>query len=131
MRKNKRYLCKKKQAYIMPSSDWKNRLGVVFSTNSNYHYQADLQDGEPDTPAPEKQKLYVGIDRRQRAGKQVTVVSGFKGKTPDLEELGKGLKQKCGSGGSVKEGEILIQGDFRDKVVVMLQNMGYQAKRSN
>ena len=104
---------------------------IVYSTNSNFSYQADSQDEEPKTLTPEKQKLYVGIDRRQRAGKQVTVVSGFKGATHDLEELGKVLKNKCGAGGSVKEGVILIQGDFRDKVVTMLQNMGYQAKRAN
>ncbi|MCL2727772.1 MAG: translation initiation factor [Bacteroidales bacterium] len=104
---------------------------IVYSTNTNFNYQADNQDDEPKTPAPEKQKLYVGIDRRQRAGKQVTVVSGFKGQVSDLEELGKALKNKCGTGGSVKEGVILIQGDFRDKVVTTLQNMGYQAKRAN
>ena len=115
----------------MPFSDRKNRLGVVFSTNEDFNYQVDRMDEEPNTPAPEKQKLFVGIDRRQRAGKQVTVVSGFKGKTSDLEALGKALKNRCGTGGSVKEGEVLVQGDFRDKVVAMLQNMGYQAKRSN
>jgi len=104
---------------------------IIYSTNSNFNYQADSQDEELKTLTPEKQKLYVGIDRRQRAGKQVTVVSGFKGTVRDLEELGKALKNKCGTGGSVKEGVVLIQGDFRDKVVAMLQNMGYQAKRAN
>jgi len=115
----------------MPSSDWKERLGVVYSTNSDFNYQTPSQEEEPQTPAPQKQKLFVGIDRRQRAGKQVTIVSGFRGKTTDLEELGKVLKNRCGTGGSVKEGAILIQGDFRDKVVAMLQSMGYPAKRSN
>ena len=104
---------------------------VVYSTNPDCHYQPDLQVDEPETPAPGKQKLWVGIDRRQRAGKQVTVVARFIGKTQDLEQLGKMLKSKCGVGGTVKEGVILIQGDFRDKVVSILQNLGYQAKRSN
>jgi len=104
---------------------------IVYSTNSNFNYQADSQDEELKTLAPEKQKLYVGIDRRQRAGKQVTVVSGFMGTTHDLKELGRALKNKCGVGGAIKEGVILVQGDFRDKVVMVLQNMGYQAKRAN
>ncbi|MCL2738077.1 MAG: translation initiation factor [Bacteroidales bacterium] len=114
----------------MPSSDWKDRLGVVYSTNPDFNYHHPQQQ-ESDTLAPAKQKLLVGIDRRQRAGKQVTLVSGFMGKTQDLEVLGKALKNKCGVGGSVKDGSILIQGDCRDKIVSILQNMGYQAKRSN
>ena len=123
---NKPYICKKFNT--MP--DWKDRLGVVYSTNTHFDYQTDRQE-EAETVSAGKQKLLVGIDRRQRAGKQVTVVSGFAGKTEDLEQLGKTLKTKCGAGGAVKEGTILIQGDFRDKVVAMLQNMGYQAKRAN
>ena len=103
---------------------------VVYSTNPNYDCTPRQQE-EPDTIPPVKQKLIVGIDRRLRAGKQVTVVSGFVGKTNDLEQLGKVLKNRCGTGGSVKEGVILIQGDFKDKVVLILQNMGYQAKRGN
>ena len=104
---------------------------IVFSTNPNSHYQLDRQVEEPETLTPGKQKLLVGIDRRQRSGKQVTVVERFIGKTEDLERLGKVLKSKCGVGGTVKEGVILIQGDFRDKVVSILQSIGYQAKRSN
>jgi len=115
----------------MPSSRWKERQGVVYSTHSDFDYQTTCQDEEPQTLPPEKQKLLVGIDRRQRAGKQVTVVERFTGKTCDLEQLGKELKSRCGTGGGVKGGVILIQGDFRDKVVALLQNMGYQAKRSN
>jgi len=103
---------------------------VVYSTNSDYNFHATQQE-EVATLPPVKQKLLVGIDRRQRAGKQVTLVSGFVGKSQDLELLGKTLKNKCGVGGTVKEGAILIQGDFRDKVVAILQSMGYQAKRSN
>jgi len=108
----------------------KHHLMLVYSTNPDFELQGP-QQREPDTLAPAKQKLLVGIDRRQRAGKQVTLVSGFVGKTQDLEALGKTLKSKCGVGGSVKEGSILIQGDFRDKLVTILHNMGYQAKRSN
>jgi len=103
---------------------------VVYSTNPIYDCTPRQQE-EPDTLQPVKQRLIVGIDRRQRAGKQVTVVSGFAGKSNDLEQLGKVLKNRCGTGGSVKEGVILIQGDFRDKVVLILHNMGYQAKRGN
>ena len=103
---------------------------LVYSTNPDLDLSRPERQ-EPDTLAPAKQKLLVGIDRRQRAGKQVTLVSGFIGNTHDLEALGKTLKGKCGVGGSVKEGAILIQGDCRDKVVNILQNMGYQAKRSN
>jgi len=103
---------------------------LVYSTNPHLNLQLQEQQ-EAETPAPAKQKLLVGIDRRQRAGKQVTLVSGFTGKKDDLEALGKTLKGKCGVGGSVKEGQIIIQGDCRDKVVTLLQNMGYQAKRSN
>ena len=106
-------------------------MAIVYSTNPKFDYQIDSQETTPETPAPEKQKLLVGIDRKQRAGKQVTVVERFTGKDADLEQLGKVLKTKCGVGGSVKEGVILIQGDFRDKVVALLQNMGYQAKRAN
>jgi translation initiation factor 1 len=107
----------------MASSDQKERLGVVYSTNPDFTYQVPQQE-EPDTLPPAKQKLLVGIDRRQRAGKQVTIITRFVGKSNDLEELGKVLKSRCGVGGAVKEGVILIQGDCRDKVVNILQNMG-------
>jgi translation initiation factor 1 len=115
----------------MAFSDWKDRLGVVYSTSDGFDYQTSHQEKDIQTLAPKKQRLFVGIDRRHRAGKQVTVVSGFQGTTEDLEQLGKVLKNKCGTGGAVKEGQILIQGDFRERVVMMLQNIGYQAKRSN
>ena len=111
-------------------NDWKSRLGVVYSTNPDFQYQTEATQ-EADTLPPEKQRLIVGIDRRNRGGKQVTLVSGFVGKADDLKELGRALKTKLGVGGSAKEGEITIQGDFRDKVVSILQHMGYQAKRGN
>lgn len=111
-------------------NDWKSRLGVVYSTNPDFQYQTEGQQEEETLP-PAKQRLIVGIDRRNRGGKQVTLVSGFVGKPEDLKELGRALKTKLGVGGSAKDGEITIQGDFRDKVVSILQQMGYVAKRGN
>jgi translation initiation factor 1 len=111
-------------------NDWKARLGVVYSTNPDFQYQTESAVEEATLP-PQKQRLIVGIDRRNRGGKQVTLVSGFVGKADDLKELGRVLKTKLGVGGSAKDGEITIQGDFRDKVVSILQQMGYQAKRGN
>ncbi len=114
------------------ANDWKDRLGVVYSTDPNFKYvtSADL-DVEPDTLEPARQKLIVGIDRRNRGGKQVTLVSGFVGKEADLAALGKILKTRCGVGGSAKDGQILIQGDFRDRIVDILKSLGYNAKRGN
>ena len=80
---------------------------------------------------PEKQRLIVTIDRRQRSGKQVTLIAGFTGSSDDLAALGKVLKTKCGVGGTAKDGEITLQGDLRDKAVALLQSMGYNAKRGN
>lgn len=114
----------------MADNDWKQRLGVVFSTNPDFQYQSEEQETVQTLP-PDRQKLRVGIDRRARAGKQVTLVSGFVGTQEDLEALGRTLKTKCGVGGSAKDGEILIQGDHRDRVVALLTEMGYSAKRAN
>ena len=114
----------------MPDNDWKKRLGVVDSTNLDFSYQEN-SDIEVETLTPSRQNLIVGIDRRNRGGKQVTIVSGFVGAESDLKELGKTLKIKCGVGGSAKDGEITVQGDLRDKVVALLQQMGYNAKRGN
>ena len=115
----------------MAQQDWKSRLGVVYSTNPDYQYQTSPQEAEPDTLPPEKQRLTVRIDRRQRAGKQVTLVDGFVGRADDLAALAKTLKTKCGVGGTAKDGQITIQGDLRDKLVALLTGMGYQAKRGN
>lgn len=114
----------------MAENDWKQRLGVVYSTNPDFKYEQESVT-EDETLAPEKQKLTVSIDRRCRAGKQVTLVSGFVGSESDLKELGKTLKVKCGVGGTAKDGEITIQGDLRDKVTALLCTMGYRAKRGN
>ncbi len=112
-------------------NDWKKRLGVVYSTNPDFQY-TEASEAVQETLPPERQKLIVGIDRRNRGGKQVTLVSGFVGTDEDLRELGRSLKVKCGVGGSAKDGEITIQGDLRDKVVALLQAMGYtRAKRGN
>ena len=114
----------------MKDNDWKSRLGVVYSTNPDFQYETAAEE-EAETLPPEKQRLIVAIDRRNRGGKQVTLVTGFVGTAEDLKELGRALKTKLGVGGSAKDGEITIQGDFRDKVVSILQQMGYQAKRGN
>lgn len=114
----------------MADNDWKKRLGVVFSTNPDFVYEEEAED-EPATIAPEKQNLIVSIDRKGRGGKQVTLVTGFVGTSDDLSDLGRTLKVKCGVGGNVKDGEIVIQGDFRDRVVSLLKDMGYRAKRGN
>jgi len=111
-------------------NDWKKRLGVVYSTNPDFNY-TQAQDVEQQTLAPSAQRLVVRIDRRQRAGKQVTLVEGFKGSQEDLSSLAKTLKTRCGVGGTAKDGEITVQGDLRDKVVALLQGMGYNAKRGN
>ncbi len=94
------------------SNDWKKRLGTVYSTDPDFSYHYD-EKKDVATPDPSKQTLYVQLDRKKRKGKVVTLVTGFVGKDDDLEELGKELKKKCGTGGSVKDGEIIIQGDFK------------------
>lgn len=115
---------------IMAEQDWKKRLGVVYSTDPDFQYQTESSE-EPETLAPGKQRLIVRIDRRRRAGKQVTLVEGFRGKSGDLAALAKTLKTKCGVGGTAKDGEITIQGDLRDKVTALLKEMGYNASRGN
>ncbi|MGM9786943.1 MAG: translation initiation factor [Candidatus Cryptobacteroides sp.] len=114
----------------MADNDWKKRLGVVFSTNPDFKYEEAEETG-PETLEPSRQNLIVSIDRKCRAGKQVTLVTGFVGTDDDLADLGRTLKVKCGVGGSAKNGEITIQGDFRDRVTAILKEMGYKAKRGN
>jgi len=107
----------------------KNRIDIVYSTNSDFQYQYD----EPEEPAmlpPKQQDLRVMLDRKCRAGKSVTLITGFVGTQDDLESLAKELKSKCGVGGSAKDGEILIQGDFRDKIMQLLLQKGYKAKKA-
>ena len=114
----------------MADNDWKKRLGVVFSTNPDFTYTEETED-EPVTLEPSRQNLIVSIDRKGRGGKQVTLITGFICTSDDLSELGRTLKVKCGVGGSAKDGEIAIQGDFRDRIVTLLKDMGYKAKRGN
>ncbi len=109
-------------------NDWKARLGVVYSTNKEFDYDYD-EDEEADTLKPNLQHLRVMLDRRA-GNKKVTLVTGYKGKEGDLRELAKKLKSKCGVGGSAKNAEILIQGDFRDRVVAILEQEGYNVKKS-
>lgn len=111
------------------ASDWKDRLGTVYSTNPNFQYESGKGD-EQETLPPGKQDLRVQLDKKQRNGKKATLITGFVGKDEDLKELAKILKTKCGVGGSAKEGEILIQGDFCNKVIEILKNDNYKVKRS-
>ncbi len=106
----------------------KKRIDIVYSTNPNYGYEDDYEEEE--TLAPNQQDLRVLIDRKQRKGKEVTIVTGFVGTEDDLKDLGKMLKQKCGVGGSVKDGEIIIQGNSLKKILEILQKNDYKAKQS-
>lgn len=105
-----------------------NRIGVVYSTNPDFEYE-EIEELEAETLPNNQQRLYVQLDKKQRAGKQVTLITGFIGRSEDLEKLGKELKNKCGVGGSVKNNEILLQGDFRQKVVDYLIQKDYKVKQ--
>ncbi len=111
------------------AKDWKDRLGVVYSTNPDFGYNKD-QEEEQETLAPQQQNLKVFLDKKQRKGKMVTLITGFAGSEEDLKTLAKMLKTKCGVGGSAKDGEIIIQGNFREKVLDLLQAEGYKAKKA-
>jgi translation initiation factor 1 len=110
------------------ANDWKDRLGVVFSTNPDFKFENNSQEEQETLPSG-KQNLKVQLDKKKRAGKSVTLVTGFIGNEADLNALGKLLKTKCGVGGTVKDGEILIQGDFVVRVMDILKNEGYKVKR--
>lgn len=108
---------KKKQRYS----------GIVYSTDEQFTYQEPEADNV-DTPPNHQQNLRVMLDRKMRGGKTVTLVRGFVGSAADLEALGKRLKQKCGVGGSAKDGEIIVQGDFKQRILQLLLDEGYRAK---
>ena len=110
-------------------SNYKNREGVVYSTNPDFNFFENIP-GLQSTLPNEQQNLIVRIDRKHRGGKVVTLVQGFVGTSDDLKELAKKLKSKCGVGGSQKDGEIIIQGDFKNKVHQLLLEMKYKAKMS-
>ena len=110
-------------------ADWKERLGMVYSTNPDFEYTT-TETEEVGTLAPDKQDLRVWLDRKHRGGKTVTLVKGFVGSDDDLQELGRMLKSRCGVGGSAKDGEIIIQGDHRDRVVELLTKAGYKCKKA-
>ncbi len=110
-------------------NDWKKRLGVVYSTNEEFSYEKE-EGGQEETIPANQQHLYISLDKKNRKGKAVTLVTGFQGNEDDLKDLGKMLKSKCGVGGSVKNNEIMLQGDHRKKVVELLKSEGYQVKIS-
>ncbi|MDR1381348.1 MAG: translation initiation factor [Tannerella sp.] len=107
-------------------NDWKERLGTVYSTNPDFKYETDNDEEEKETLPNEKQQLRISLDKKNRGGKVVSLVTGFTGKNEDLVTLGKLLKVKCGVGGSAKDGEIIIQGDLRRKISEILIKEGYK-----
>lgn len=108
----------------MKSNDWKDRLNVVYSTNPDFNYEC-IEEEQAETLPQNQQKLRVGIEKKGRGGKTVTLIKGFIGSEEDLKDLGKLLKTKCGVGGSAKEGEIIIQGDFKQRIIELLKAEGY------
>lgn len=109
----------------MTKNKRKDRVNIVYSTNPDFNYDYDIEQ-EQDTLPPRQQYLKVLLDKKQRKGKIVTLITGFTGKENDLNELAGLLKKKCGTGGAAKNGEILIQGDFKKKITEILQEMGYK-----
>lgn len=107
----------------------KDRDGVVYSTNENFEYNFFSDLLEKTDLAPSDQVLKVQLDKKARGGKKVTLITGFEGTEEKLKELGKKLKSACGVGGSAKDDEIIIQGDFRDKVMEILQKEGFKVKK--
>jgi translation initiation factor 1 len=107
----------------------KNINGIVYSTNPDYKYNYQ-NETEAVTCPPQQQELRIFMEKKHRGGKTACVIKGFVGKQDDLEELGRLIKTKCGTGGSAKDGEIIIQGDFRDKILQILLEKGYKAKKA-
>lgn len=103
--------------------------GIMYSTDPGFNYE-DKEEAQEEVIPNNKQDLRVTLDKKNRGGKAVTLITGFLGNDADLDKLAKTLKTKCGVGGAAKDGEILIQGDFRDKVLAILQKEGYRVKKS-
>ena len=118
------YFCDNRKQMTMAKNDWKDRLNIVYSTNPDFQYSTDEKE-ETETLPKQQQKLRVSIEKNHRGGKTVTVIKNFIGSDDDLKELARLLKTRCGVGGSAKDGEILIQGDFKPKVIELLKNEGY------
>ncbi|MBR2359381.1 MAG: translation initiation factor [Bacteroidaceae bacterium] len=108
----------------MKSNDWKERLGMVYSTNPNFQYDTGEEE-EAETLPKSQQRLRVRMEKNGRGGKTVTIVAGFVGTEADLKELGKWLKGRLGVGGSAKDGEVIVQGDFKQRVIDLLKGDGY------
>ena len=108
----------------MKTNDWKDRLNVVYSTNPDFQYSYN-EENETQTLEKDRQKLRVGIEKKGRGGKTVTVVKGFVGTEEDLKELARLLKNRCGVGGAAKGGEILIQGELKPRIIELLKAEGY------
>lgn len=108
----------------MKKNDWKERLNIVYSTNPDFTYSTDEKEEISTLPA-QQQKLRVRVEKNHRGGKIVTIVSNFVGNESDMKELGRMLKTKCGVGGSVKDGDIMVQGDFKEKIVELLKKEGF------
>jgi translation initiation factor 1 len=108
----------------MKNNDWKDRLNIVYSTNPDFQYSTDEKE-EIETLPKQQQKLRVSIEKNHRGGKTVTIVKNFIGNEEDLKQLGRLLKTKCGVGGTVKEGEIIVQGEFKEKIIELLKKEGY------
>lgn len=108
----------------MKNNDWKDRLNIVYSTNPDFKYETDEEE-ITETLDKKQQKLRVNIEKKGRGGKTVTLITGFVGNDNDLKELGKLLKTKCGVGGSAKDGEIIIQGEFKQRIIDILKAEGY------
>ncbi len=107
------------------------KIGIVYSTNPDFVYQYENENTEPETLEPSKQKLYISLDKKNRSGKQVTLIENFIGKQEDLDSLHKYLKNKCSVGGSIKDNTIILQGDQRQKVEKYLIELGYKIVRKN
>lgn len=106
----------------------KDKVNVVYSTNPDFKFDYEEEESQETLP-PQQQTLYVSLDSKSRKGKVVTLIEGFIGDDDDLQTLGKQLKSKLGVGGSAKDGEIIIQGEFREKVIQLLEKDGYKTKR--